>query len=290
MGEISIDIIGGSHPCSMRLDLDPDLPNENTILSYIGAGRFYEPDVAEVFLRVLREGDVVVDVGGNAGFFTMLGAALVGSSGQMLSFEPDPVNCARLRRNVALNAFGQVTVLENPATSRVGRVEFFINSDDSGGNALWDPALYPGNVRSQVARQVLSMAGTTIDAELAQRDIGAVKLLKIDTEGADHTVLQGARRLLAEHRATFVVCELHEFGLAQMGSSQDALRGFMAEFGYESFVLYYNGRLPHLVPRGTAIRAKHFCNVLFSRAEDVGRYWTAHQHVPGSLLPGEEQL
>src|SRR5471030_1335956 len=99
----------------MTMDLDPTLPNEQTILRYIAAGRFYEPDVGEVFARVLRQGDTAIDVGGNAGFFTMLGAALVGSSGHMLSFEPDPANCARLRQNIALNSFGQVTLVEQPA-------------------------------------------------------------------------------------------------------------------------------------------------------------------------------
>jgi FkbM family methyltransferase len=264
----------------MRLDLDPALPNENTILRYLATGRFYEPDVSEVFLKVLREGDTVIDIGGNSGFFTMLAAALVGPTGRVVSFEPDPVNCARLRRNIEVNAFGHVTLIEQPAVDLAGPVDFFINSDDSGGNALWDPAQFPGNVRSQATPRVMTVEGTTIDAEVERLGLSRVKLLKVDTEGADHTVLRGARRLLAGGGVPFVVSELHEFGLHRMGSSQHAFREHMANAGYQSFMLYYNGSLPRLVPPGTAIQTKVICNILFSTGQALAAGWPSYPHDP----------
>jgi FkbM family methyltransferase len=282
MAMINISINRASRPCSMILDLDPSLPNEQTILNYIATGQYYEPDVGEVFARILREGDTAIDVGANAGFFTMLGAALVGPAGHMLSFEPDPANCARLRNNVALNGFHHVTLVEQPAMDSPRPVDFFINSDDSGGNALWDPGQFPGNARSRATPTTMSLTGTTIDAEVERLGLPAIKLLKIDTEGADHLVLRGAAGLLAHHRVPFVICELHHFGLAKMGSSQAALREFMAGFGYDPFMLYYNGRLPHLVPRETVIQTRVFCNILFSTAHDVSTYWPEYAHDPGA--------
>jgi FkbM family methyltransferase len=283
MGVIDIGVSGGCRPCSMRLDLDPARPNESTIIRYVASGRFYEPDVANVLLRVLREGDTFIDVGGNVGFFTMLAAALVGPAGRVLCFEPDPANTERLRQNVGLNGFANVTVIDRPALARPDRVEFWLNSDDGGGSALWDPALYAGNVRSRTMPKPLSLAGTTIDAEVGRLNLGGVRLLKVDTEGAEHAVLRGAAGLLADTAVPFVVCELHEFGLGRMGSSQGALRGFMAELGYDGFMLHYDGTLPRLVPLECAIRTEYFCNILSSHRAAVGACWPDYLHLPGSL-------
>jgi FkbM family methyltransferase len=283
MGVIDIGIAGGCRPCAMRLDLDPARPNEATIMRYVGNGRFYEPDVAQVLLHVLREGDTFIDVGGNVGFFTMLAAALVGPAGRVLTFEPDPGNTERLRQNVGLNAFSHVTVVDRPALACVEQVKFWLNSDDGGGSALWDPGLYPANPRSRESPKPLSLAGTTIDAEVSRLGLGGVRLLKIDTEGAEHAALRGAATLLAGAAVPFVVCELHEFGLAHMGSSQGALRGFMAELGYDSFMLHYEGTLPRLVPLESAIRCEYLCNILFSSRAAVGACWPDYLHRPGTL-------
>jgi FkbM family methyltransferase len=280
MSEITINVQGGWRPCTMKLDLDATLPNENHILAHLGAGRFYEPDVAEVFLRVLREGDTVIDIGANAGFFTMLAAALVGPTGRVVSFEPDPANGARLRRNLEINGFGHVTLVDRPALDELGTVDFFINSDDSGGNALWNPGQFPGNVRSQAALRLMKLEGTTVDAEVERLALPPVKLLKVDTEGADHKVLRGARRLLAGGGVPFVVSELHEFGLQKMGSDQRAFREELVAMGYDTFLLQYSGALPRWVPLGTTIQSKYICNLLFSKSPMVATYWPTYVHNP----------
>jgi FkbM family methyltransferase len=264
----------------VRLDLDAERPNEATILRCLEGGQFYEPDIARIFLRVLRPGDTVIDVGGNAGFFTILAATLVGPTGQVATFEPDPGNVARLRQNVAVNGFAQVSIIDRPAVALPGTVSFYLNDDDSGGSALWDPGELPGNARSRETPRVLTLPGTTIDAEVARLELGAVRLLKIDTEGAEHAVLRGAAQLLAGAAVPFVICELHEFGLARLGSSQMALRGFMARLGYDTFMLYADGSLPRLVPPGTHIRTSHYYNMLFSRLDMVGEAWPDYLHQP----------
>jgi FkbM family methyltransferase len=283
VGIIDIGINGGCHPCAIRLDLDPALPADSNIMRYVANGRFYEPDVSQVLLHVLREGDSFVDVGGNVGFFTTMAAALVGPAGRVLSFEPDPGNTARLRENLGLNEFANVTVVERPALAVAGPVDFYLNGDDSGGSALWDPGQYPNNTRTRLAPRVLSLAGTTIDAEVARLGLADVRLLKIDTEGAEHNVLRGAAELLAGARVPFVVCELHEFGLERMGSSQSALRAEMAGFGYETFALYYDGTLPRLVPAESRITTNYLCNILFSTSDAVGACWPEYLHEPGAL-------
>jgi FkbM family methyltransferase len=256
----------------MKLDLDPDRPNERSILTYLQTGASFEPDVANVLVRVLREGDVAVDVGANVGYLTTLAAMLVGPMGHVVAFEPGPENLARLRANLALNDCTNVTVVEKAVTNQVGDVEFFINSDDSGGNALWDPAQYPGNVKCLATPIRLTVPGTTLGAELEELRL-APKVIKIDTEGAEQRVLEGMRSLLASQEPRFIIAELHPFGLAKLGCSQQSLRGFIEGLGYSTFGLTYAGALPRFIPAATRIESPYFINLLFSKPEWVGEYW-----------------
>jgi FkbM family methyltransferase len=280
MPVLTFNVLGGPSARSMKLDLDPSLSNEQTILNFVTKGRYYEPEISRLLLQVLRDGDTVIDVGANVGFFSVLAATLVGPSGHVACFEPDPANRSRLTNNLAVNDYKNATLIESPATDKAGTVDFYINSDNSGGNALWDPAQFPGNVRSQAEKKVSTVRATTIDAEVKRLRFAKPKLIKVDTEGADQRVLEGARKLLAKTAVPFVVSELHEFGLERMGCSQDSFRGYMEALGYSTFALYYSGAMPKLVPPSTKIRSKFIPNILFSTIEQIGRYWPEAMHDP----------
>jgi FkbM family methyltransferase len=267
----------GGPQVQMKLDLDENRPNEKSILGWLQTGKLFEPDVANLFLNVLREGDVVIDVGANIGFMTVLASVIVGPTGHVVAFEPGADNLERLRANLAHNHCKNVTVIEKAVTNQVDEVEFFINSDDSGGNALWDPSQFPGNMKSLANPKPVRLAGTTLDAEWERLRLPSPKMIKIDTEGAEQRVLEGARGLLAEQlvkqKAFFVVAELHPFGLAKMGASEQSLRGVIEGLGYSTFSLVYKGTLPRLVPAATRMDVRVIVNILFSKPEWVGEYW-----------------
>ena len=93
-------------------------------------------------------------------------------------------------------------------------------------------------------------------------------------------MLAGAADLLRAHRVPHIVAALHDFGLEQMGSSQNALRGFMAGHGHDTFLLYLDGHLPKLIPRGTRIASPWFLNLLFSTPDDVAAAWPVETDTP----------
>lgn len=264
----------------IALDLEERYSNEKTIASYLRSGRYYEPDVSLALTRLIREGDSVVDVGANVGFFTVLLGALTGPSGRVLSIEPGAHNLSRLKANLALNGFGHVSVLEQPVTDKEGEVTFFINSDDSGGNALWDPGHFPGNQRTQANPIAHTVEATTLDRAVADAGLPLPRLIKIDTEGAEQRVLEGACRLLQNRQVPHIIAELHEFGLNQLGCSQASLRALMEGHGYSTFLLYPNGALPKLIPPGTMIRSRFFLNLLFSTPEAVAVHWPEEFYDP----------
>lgn len=258
-----------------RLDLDEREPGEKTILEFFDCGDLYEADLSNLMLRVLEAGDTVFDIGANCGYFTILAATLVGASGQVFAFEPAAERLARLRSNLSANRLGNAVVVDKAVTDRAGDVIFHLNRDSSGGHALWDPGKWPTNDKSRANPVSVTVGATTVDTECRQRGLAAPKLIKIDTEGAEQRVLEGARTLLSGRKVPFVVAELHEFGLAEMGCTQESLRGLMDDLGYSTFGLYLNGALPKLIPPGTRIQSPFIINLLFSTPEQVALYWPA---------------
>lgn len=255
---------------SMKLDLDSNRRNENAVLDCLKSGRHCEPDVAGVFVNVLREGDVVIDVGAHIGYFTVLASVLVGPKGHVIAFEPSAGQVERLRANLGHNDSKNVTIVEKVVTNQIGDVEFFVNAEDWG--ELWSEP-WPGSPKELPPPMRRVLPGTTLDAELEKLGLPGPKLIKIDVEGAEQRVLEGARGLITRHQPPFIIAELHDFGLEKLGASQASLRGFIEGLGYSTFGLYYAGTLPRFVPAATRIQGKVILNLLFSKPEWIGEYW-----------------
>lgn len=261
-----------------KLTLDLDVPHDANVAKLLDSGQVYEPDVSSVFKTVLQPGDTVIDVGANLGYFVAFAAAMIGSSGRVVAFEPGPVALQRLKYNVRLNqAEHQVRIVEAPASDHSGDCAFYIHSEDAGGSALWDSA---GTECNRVGTLRLCVQGTTIDEQLQGLVPGPIKLLKIDTEGAEAAVLRGARRAMSERGIEFIVCEIHPFGLIKMGETTESLRAWMVTQGYDAFALSVKGAVPWLVPRNTRLHFSTVANVLFAKLSSVEKYWTdAHFEV-----------
>jgi len=154
---------------------------------------------SEVLERILKPGDVYVDVGANIGHLAIEAALLVGSAGQVYAFEGHPRICAYLRENVALNRLSNVRTAQIAIGEAVGWARFSdYHADDMNEVASSGPI------------EVLMLPLDLILSELSPT------LLKVDTEGYEWFVFQGAKSLL--QRTSFVYFEvwdqhLHKHGL-----------------------------------------------------------------------------
>jgi FkbM family methyltransferase len=145
----------------------------------------------------LQPGGTFYDVGANVGFFTLLGARLVGPGGRVYAYEPLPRTAALLRANAGRNGFEHVEVVEAAVAAREGEAELALGSSDQ------DPHLAHGRGEATV-----TVAVVTLDGELA-RGRRPPTLVKIDAEGAESEVLAGMESVLTAHRPV-VVCEIHQ--------------------------------------------------------------------------------
>lgn len=152
--------------------------------------------------RFVRPGDVVYDVGANAGQSTLHLAEAVGPTGKVVAFEPVPNVFRYLAANV--KALGQVTAVEGAASDRDGTGEFIFDPDYLTIGRLGESKtmdLPPTPTRTQV--RVLRLD--------SYREHGwpPPDMLKVDVEGGAESVLAGAKEILSVHRPRMYV-ELHD--------------------------------------------------------------------------------
>jgi FkbM family methyltransferase len=185
-------------------------------------GQAYARDEAETAVQnflasKLKPGDVFYDLGANIGLFTLIGARIVSSAGRVFSFEPDPQNAIRLRRNLERNGFSNATVVETGVWSSTVELAFAMASENSPdrGVGTFMPQRNPAGS--------LSIRCVSLDdfAQLAEPPTA----IKCDVEGAELEVLKGARQLLSQRRP-WILCEMHS------SENDRAARKFLAEFGY----------------------------------------------------------
>jgi FkbM family methyltransferase len=269
----------------IRLLMDESNPNEHHIREFLQLGVSYEPDVTKLLQRILEPGDVFVDVGANVGFFTVLGATLVGPAGKVYAYEPDPKNIARIRFHCANNGIDNVEVIGRPVSHCVEDVTFWFNKASSGGNALWNPGEYFGDPGFNDGNTV--MQSTTLADEFDRRGLEKVKLIKIDTEGAEHAILRGTASWLKDQSVPYIIAELNPFGLEKLDTSVDKFIEFMYDNGYLAFLLFFDGRPPQFVAPGMNVHTPVITNLLFTTPAGFSKLWSIIEHNPGVMMNKE---
>lgn len=219
-GKLTLALLRGYSPVAAKMPFGGRIwigadPERQTLLPYwIGQ---YESHILSSFsrqMKTMRDGASIVDVGANLGFYTVVAAGFLRQRGRgkVFAFEPNPRAYAEIVANVALNGFTNVEISPNAVASTIGPTEFFSNPE---GITL-------GSLKPAVNARVTHVARTTLDA--LREHSGHIGLIKIDVEGAELLVLQGARHLLELDRPAVIFEEFdnayHGFGYSNQDVHQ----------------------------------------------------------------------
>ncbi len=214
----------------------------------------WEPDETRVILRLLRPGDTVIDVGANVGYFTLLAATQVGPTGRVFAVEPVPPTVRRLKQNVEHSGLANITICPCAAVAVSDTVRIARRGvgDVSGQNTMRPSA---------AADTFWSVDGVTLDAQVP-RD-RPVRLIKLDAEGAELLALRGATAHLQGADGPFLLCEVTDQYLRELGGSAGELWSLLEAHGYRYIYDCRRARLRPVLP--SALAAEPQLNVLFSK-------------------------
>ncbi|KST66306.1 FkbM family methyltransferase [Mastigocoleus testarum] len=256
-----------------------DLSNWSERHTYF-LGRFYDLDLQLAMNQVLKAGDRLVDIGANIGMITLHGAALVGDSGHVDSFEPNPECCQRIREFLELNDIKHVKIHEVGLSDVRDTLTLSILHEHSGMGTL----TIPEGIEDEVISQKFEVP-VSIGDDILKENSKPIKFLKIDVEGFEYKVLRGLEQTLKTWKPVVVteaswkpVVKTVESSnsMDNMGMNPLEIYHFMKQLGYLPYGLTTKRRwLRHhlaLIPIGEDnIKDSIFSDFLWLHPESSGK-------------------
>jgi FkbM family methyltransferase len=195
--------------------------------------RFYvETPHLQWMCSQLGKGDVVLDIGASGGLLAAALAKTVGPDGRVYAFEPADRAFALLQKTVLFNGLGN-TVIEKMAVSNApGTVKFSEYPFSASDKLAWRPEVSAILSRSIRQRRVktFEVPVTTVDEYFLPRPLG-IDMIKIDVEGFETHVIQGATGIIQRDHPMFSI-DIHRRVDGGRGDTQKLLRTLLAPYGY----------------------------------------------------------
>ena len=197
----------------------------------------FPPPMPNHILKIIHDscipGNIVVDVGANIGWYTLSYAKLVGSTGKVFAFEPISENFELLRKNVSVNNYNNVFCEQKAVSNENKKVTMEI-SDRIGDHRIIE------NKKSSNA--TLQVNCLTLDEFFKQEQKN--DFLKIDTEGFDLHVLQGAENIIKKNKNIVICIEFNPTLLHQNNIQPKSLLNFITSLGFTIFDIDQDENIP----------------------------------------------
>lgn len=196
-----------------------DLRDHMESLVFVGRHRLPRRVMAAVL-----PGDWVIDIGANVGSVAGQLSRAVGRTGLVWAFEPLPRNVARLHQLAEANALAQLEVFPCALSSTKGTSAIRLAGEGFSGHASFTASWIRGGRLDVATERLDDIVGRSEAAR-------SLRLVKIDVEGFESQVIEGAQDTLRRFRP-FVYCEFNDIILRDAGSSAASLLQAFVDLGY----------------------------------------------------------
>ena len=220
----------------------------------------FELPVVEALFRTVGAGDMCLDVGANIGAMTLAMAQRVGPGGKVVAFEPHPVIFSELQNNIKANSLGQVELRQLGCSSAAGTAQLEIPADFATNRGV--AAIASGDSTGEVIEIQIDSLDNAFPSE-------KIKVMKLDVEGHEISVLAGAKKLITERRLQHLVFEDHDVRHSEV-------IGFLKDHGYTIFRLE-RGRLGPVLLENLETQLTNWEPPNFIATLDAGELKKAYQ-------------
>lgn len=211
-------------PWNVSLYLPAKFRRVGSTMIYI-AREYYEPELL-ILNKLLSPGDVFIDGGANLGVFTAVASSIVGESGRVLAFEPAEESYSLLEKNAALNKQNNVSLYPIALSNLIGETK--LHHIDNA------PTSYSLGGDPEAADEFETIKTTTLDKVVEDNHIHKIDVLKLDVEGAEELVLEGARASL-EKFMPIVIFEIRKLATDRMDLDRYGAWNILEDMDYELY-------------------------------------------------------
>jgi len=186
-------------------------------------GDSYEKCEVNLFKKLVSKGMVVVDIGANIGYFTLIAANLVGAKGKVFAFEPDSDNYALLIKNIEINGYQNVIPVQKAISNKTGTTDLFLYEQNKGQHTLYKPSSYWKSIEIEAI---------TLDDYFAEQQ-DSIDVIKMDIQGAEILALQGMDKIIKQAPGLKIFTEFSPPKLRACGSSPEEFLKKVTEYGFK---------------------------------------------------------
>jgi len=182
----------------------------------------YEYETTRLFYELAKKSRIILDIGANTGYYTLL-AASCNKNGKNFAFEPLPKIYECLKKNIALSKSVNVNAFSSAVTNFDGQISIYVPKED--GILPLSVSTLEGFIETE---RELKVPAISVDSFVYKNQIEKVDLIKIDTEGTEHVVLEGAKHTLQRDKP-MIICEVLK------GRTEKLLEPLLSNLGYKYY-------------------------------------------------------
>lgn len=183
----------------------------------------HEPTETDLFYKIIKPGDTVLDIGANIGYYTLIAAKLVGKKGKVYALEPDPENFSVLLKNIEVNGYKNIRLLRMAVSNNTSKIKLFLNESNQAAHSVYR--------QEESKRKPIIVKTISLD-DLLKFDTSKRYIIKMDVEGSEMKALQGMRNLLTRKSHITLIIEFWPWGLDKLGSSAAQYVELLLNYGF----------------------------------------------------------
>ena len=189
----------------------------------------YEKLEAKIMEEKIKVGNITVDVGAYIGLHTLNMARIVGNTGRVFAFEPDPSNFEILEKNVKINNYQNIILEQKAVGDKHGRTTLY-QSDNPGNHRLFP---LTKQAKGQIQVELTSLDKYFTDSNLANK----INFIKIDVEGFEFSVLKGMKNILKNNKKIKILFENMQINTIQAGFTPIKVLNYLTSYDFKLFCL-----------------------------------------------------
>ena len=188
----------------------------------------YEELESKIMEEKIEMGNIVVDVGANIGLHTLNMARIVGNTGQVFAFEPDPSNFEILKKNVKINNYKNIILEQKAVGDKHGRTTLY-QSDHPGKHRIFP--------QTEQAKSQVQVELTNLDNYFDSDMIDKINFIKIDVEGLEFSVLKGMKNILKNSKKIKILFEFMPENTMEVGFTPIELLNYLTSNDFKLYCM-----------------------------------------------------
>lgn len=184
----------------------------------------HEKTSVDIVKKEVKQGDIVIDVGANIGYYTLLFAKLVGPTGHVYSFEASPKNCKILQKNIEANNYKNVTLIQKAVSNKDEQISFYTSPKHTSENFLFKP---------NIAHEEIKIQAVTLDNYFENQN--KIDFMKIDIAGAESLALERMDSILKRNNNMKIIQEWWPNAIRKHGKEPDKHLNYLIKLGYKIY-------------------------------------------------------